>query len=239
VVHPSAEAPASDQLLSAAGGIDLRSFREQHVRECVRRALVREGVDDELALAHRLSADEAARRRFRRMVAVSVTRLFRDPEQFALVERLVLPELRDRRLRVWSAGCSNGAELYSLGMTLERLGLLDGATLLGSDLLPENIVAAWAGDYVVGDLRDRLRKRLRWDVRDLVADGAPAGGWGLVMCRNVAIYLAPHAKAALQETLAASLAPGGFLVLGRSESIIDPARLELARVANHTYRRAA
>ena len=86
---------------------------------------------------------------------------------------------------------------------------------------------------------DRLRARLRWEVRDLVADGRPAGRWSLVLCRNVAIYLNRGAKQELLRHLAAALAPGGFLLLGRSESVIEPARLGLTRCAPHTYRSTA
>ena len=192
-------------------------------------------------LARLLTVDPEARGRFRRSVAVSVTSLFRDPEQFELLERTLLPPLLadGRRLHVWSAGCSNGAELYSVALLLERLGATERSLLLGSDLLAENIEHARRGEYDGRAMPAGLRQRLRWERRDLLSDGAPPGRWRLVLCRNVAIYLGPAAKDRLQAMLAGALAPGGVLLLGRSERVTEPRRLGLERVAPHAYRKLA
>lgn len=226
--------------LSRSIGIDLSAYRETHVAARVGRALEREQIADVPRLARLLAADPAARDRFRRSVAVSVTSIFRDPEQFALLEQKLLPPLLadGRRLHVWSAGCSNGAELYSVALLLERLGALDRSFLLGSDLLAENVERARLADYADAPVPE-LRRRLHWERRDLLSDGAPPGHWRLVLCRNVAIYLSPAAKDRLQETLAQALAPGGILLLGRSERIAEPKRLGLELAGPHAYRKRA
>jgi chemotaxis protein methyltransferase CheR len=227
--------------LSRASGLDLLAYREDHVAERVSRALESEGVADADELAQLLAANEEARRRFRRSVAMVVTGLFRDPEQFQLLERELVPLAvgARRQLRVWSAGCADGSELYSVGIVLAQIGILDSAMLLGSDLLAENLALAEQG--VFGDVRlpASLRARVRWEQRDLLRDSTPAGKWSVVLCRNVAIYLRPDAKQRLCERLAGTLAPGGVLLLGRSERLSDPARLGLELVAPHAYRRMA
>jgi chemotaxis protein methyltransferase CheR len=225
--------------LSAACGLRLAMFRDGHVAERVHRALAAERVDGVPALAARLRRDEAARERFRRSVAVPHSGLFRDPEQFEALERRVVPRLLEHtaRLRAWSAGCANGLELWSLALVLERLEVLDRAVLLGSDLLEENVEVARAGVYDVVEIAPALRGRARWERRDVVEEPAPAGGWHLVLCRNVAIYLDPAAKARLHRTLAGALLPGGVLMLGRSERLGDPAALGLLRVEPHVYER--
>jgi chemotaxis protein methyltransferase CheR len=227
--------------LSRACGLELGHFRAEHVRERVRRALEREEVAGALTLARLLATDSAARSRFRRSVAISHGGFFRDPEQFALLEDELLPRLLagGRRVTAWSAGCADGAELWSLGLVLERLGALDRALLLGSDLLEENVSLARRGAYDAHPLSTALRGRLRWERRDLVADGAPPGRWRLVLCRNVAIYLAPESRQRLHRTLAAALAADGVLLLGRSERLLDPGSLGLRAVAPHAYGRAA
>jgi chemotaxis protein methyltransferase CheR len=227
--------------LSHAVGLDLSAYRTEHVGERVRRALERERVSSVEGLASLLARDVAARDRFRRSVAVSVSGLFRDPAQFELLEDELLPPLvvRQGRVRVWSAGCADGSELYSVGILLDRLHALDRSFLLGSDVLEENLAVARDGVYGEVTISNRLRLRARWERRDLVGGGAPAGKWRLILCRNVAIYLAAAAKRVLHETLAGSLAPEGVLLLGRSERLTDPARLGLERVAPHAYRRAA
>ena len=228
-------------VLSRATGIDLSAFRETHVAGRIERALKQEGAEDVLRLARVLGADPAARGRFRRAVAVSVSGLFRDPAQFELLEQVLLPPLlaRSGRLGVWSAGCSNGTELYSVASLLDRAGALERAFLLGSDLLEENVALARTGKYDGEPVDPRYRAATRWEQRDIVADGAPARHWQLILCRNVAIYLAPPAKARLHETLAGALAQDGILLLGRSERLARPRELGLELVAPHAYRRVA
>lgn len=229
------------QALSRAAGIDLGGYRPEHVTERVRRAVEREGLSGEWALVRLLEADPDARGRFRRSVAISVSHLFRDPAQFEFLEREVLPPLLagGRRLSVWSAGCADGSELYSVAILLERLGALERSLLLGSDLLEENIAAARSGVRGNAVIPSALAGRLRWEQRDLLRDGPPPGRWRLVLCRNLAIYLAPAARERLHALLTGALAPEGVLLLGRSERLDEPARLGVERLAPHAYRKAA
>ena len=226
--------------LAAASGLPLHVFRGEHVRERIRRALLAEDVDDAAALAQRLRHDDRARARFRRSVAVSHSGYFRDPDQFEALELRVLPRLLERRetLRVWSAGCANGLELWSLAVVLDRLGALDRAELLGSDLLEENLAVARAGVPDVVELSPVPRgRRPRWEHHDLAGEPAPGGAWDLIVCRNVAIYLEPAAKARMHRTLAGALSPGGVVVLGRSERLVRPDVHGLRRIEPHVYER--
>jgi chemotaxis protein methyltransferase CheR len=240
---PSSLKQAAETLrnLSLASGLDLVAYREDHVTERVRRALEREGIDDAGELARLLAWDDGARSHFRRSVATVVTGLFRDPEQFQLLERELLPLVLGtrRQLRVWSAGCADGSELYSVGIVLAQMGALDRAVLLGSDILDENLLLAERGVYGDVQLPASLRSRMRWEQRDLLHDSLPAGKWSVVLCRNVAIYLRAAAKHRLHERLSGALAPGGVLLLGRSEQILDPAGIGLEPVARHAYRKVA
>jgi chemotaxis protein methyltransferase CheR len=213
--------------LSRACGLPLRAYRPDHVAERVARALDREDVPTVAALATLLRRSPEARSRFRRAVAISVTGRLRDPEQFDLLRERILPDVTTATdLRVWSAGCATGAELLDVADLIDAAGVAAGR-LLGSDLLEENIAAA----------RAAAPARFRWEVRDLTAEGAPEGCFDLILCRNVAIYLAPEARTRLVDKLAAALAPGGVLLLGRSERLSAPERHGLAAYADHAYRR--
>jgi chemotaxis protein methyltransferase CheR len=225
--------------LSAASGLRLEAFRGEHVDDRIDRALAAEGADGVDELAGILRRDPRARERFRRSVAVSHSGFFRDPEQFDALESRILPRLLEHasHLRVWSAGCANGLELWSLGVVLSRLGVLDAAHLLGSDLLEENLAVARAGTYDVVEIAPALRLRARWERRDLAHEDAPAGRFDLILCRNVAIYFEPAAKARLHRMLAGALAAGGVLMVGRSERLSDPAAIGLRRIESHVYER--
>ena len=227
------------RVLASAAGLDLDIFRSEHVDERVRRALEREHAGDEVALARLLRRDAAARERFRRSVAVSWSGVFRDPAQFDLLERELLPPLLAdrRRLSVWSVGCADGSELYSVAILLERLGALDRAFLLGSDLLEENLAAARSGVYGSVEMPSHLRLKLRWEQRDVVSDGTSPGTWRLILCRNLGIYLESDAKRTLHERLASALTSSGVLLLGRSERLSSPASLGLEPAGRNAYRR--
>lgn len=228
--------PAAVGLLARAVGVDLELYRPEHVEERVRRALERTRTRDAAALAALAALDPRVRAKVRRAVAVPVTGERRDPHQFDLLEQL-LPELVGGRPRVavWSAGCADGSELLDVALLLERAGALDRSLLLGSDMLEENIAAARARTDVPHDVLSRLR----FDVRRLPTDGAPQGRFEIVLCRNLAIYLTVHARDRLHTVLADALAPGGVLLLGRSERIADAARLGLDRIDSYAYRRRA
>ena len=103
---------------------------------------------------------------------------------------------------------------------------------LARDLLAENLAIARAGDYP-----EAVRTRMRWERRDLSADGPPPGRWRLILCRNVAIYLSPPARRRVYATLVSALSARGVLLLGRSERLVDPGSLGLRSAGPHAYER--
>lgn len=151
----------------------------------------------------------------------------------------LLPQLlaRPDGPRIWSVGCSDGAELYSLAMLLEARGGLRRASLLGTDCRADaiaraiqgsfelsaikNVPAEFRGRYLLfHDARWRVHPRLRaateWRNANVLAT-TEAVSWDLILCRNLAIYLNPPAVARLWGSLAQCLCPGGFLMLGKAE----------------------
>jgi chemotaxis protein methyltransferase CheR len=226
----------TERLLSLACGLALDRFRAAHVARCVQRATRRIGAVDDRDLAARIADEPELRRRFRRAVAVSTTRMFRDAEQFELLGQLV-GELGpvDGGVRLWSVGASDGSEVCSAALVLRDAGLLAGARLLGSDLLPENI--ALARERVGEHLTPAERAHVAFEVRDVATSG-PSGAWHVVLCRNVLIHLAPDARDRVLDRIAGAMRPGGVLLLGRSERIARPAERGLRAAGPHAYRRA-
>jgi chemotaxis protein methyltransferase CheR len=234
---PPLPGPGTLRALGAACGLDLTSFRPAHVARAVDRAIRRTGVSDTETLAALVAREPEQRRRFRRAVAVSTTRMFRDAQQFDVLAGL-LDGLRQgpRPLRVWSVGASDGSELCSIALLLGSRGLLDGATLLGSDLLEENVALA----------HERSRERLapeqldpvRFERRD-VSTSAPPGAWDVILCRNVLIHLSSDARARLLRRAVDGLRPGGLLLLGRSERVTRPETMRLHDAGPNAYWRTA
>jgi chemotaxis methyl-accepting protein methylase len=227
--------------LARASGLALQSYRQAHVSACVARALARHETQSVAGLARLCRSDPAVRATLRRSILVPVTGLFRDPEQFELLEERVLPGLLGRRggLTAWSAGCSDGSELYSVALMLRRLGALAHSRLLGSDLSAGRVELARRGAMVPETVRREARPVLRWERRDLLREPPPRGAFDLVLCRNVAIYFVPPAQRALYVKLAAALRPGGVLMLGSCERLLAPGQFGLAAAGPHLYWKAA
>lgn len=176
-------------------------------------------------------------------LVIGVTSFFRDPHVFDHLRDFVIPALdaQQRPLRIWSAACSDGAELYSVAMLMTAHGATL-RTLLGTDCRPTAIRLARQAKYALNqvapinpDLRERffvpcergkfqiipaMRLQCEWRNADLLQDPPPPnerGTWDMVLCRNMAIYLNDSAAARVWITLAAALRPGGFLVAGKAE----------------------
>lgn len=234
-VEASPRAEPLIEALSRASGLPLDAFKPDHVSRQVERALRNEAVNDTEALTRRLDRDPDARSRFRASVAISVSGTRRDPAQFELLEREVLPAIVEREgaVRVWSAGCADGSELYDLGELLERHDVLGRSFLLGSDILERNLRTAAAQERAATS--PAVRARVRWERRDLVSEQPPPGNWRLILCRNLAIYLRPEVRDALHRKLAGALACGGYLMLGRSERVANPDAIGVEPAGANVY----
>jgi chemotaxis protein methyltransferase CheR len=158
--------------------------------------------------------------------------------------RLAAARTRDRRLRIWSAGCSTGQEAYSLAMMFDaqRPQWQDwDVEILGTDVSPQAIAQARSGLYSQFEaqrglpiaelianfdadneawrLKSKLRDRVRFATHNLF-DPPPAGRFDLVLCRNVLLYFVAERRAKVFERLASAIAPDGLLMLGAGETVL-------------------
>ena len=162
------------------------------------------------------------------------------------------------QIKVWSAGCSSGEEPYSLAALFHRhaesISQLDGlsrrVSVLGSDIDLRCLAAAEKGTFEEGDFADTptalrqryfapaapftivpdVRRLVRFERRDLLADAPPPGPHHLIVCRNVLIYFDRDTQERLFEKFHAALAPDGFLVLGKVETLLGEARTRFVAV---------
>jgi chemotaxis protein methyltransferase CheR len=195
-----------------------------------------------------------------RHLSVGETYFFRDSALFEALERDVLPPLLAERrrhgkyLRIWSAGCCTGEELYSIAILLDRM-IPDPAewnlTLLGTDIHPqflrkakEGVYREWSfrnvpdwirrryfqltekGDHVVSP---RLRSRTRFEYLNLVADAYPGqdsstAPMDVILCRNVLMYFEPSLADRVVDGLHRCLAPDGWLAVSAAEAGGHPFR---------------
>jgi chemotaxis protein methyltransferase CheR len=192
-------------------------------------------------------------------LTINVTKFFRNPETFAAIDREIVPALYARvepQLRLWSAGCASGEEPYSLAMLMHRYAVAQGkrfdrVDVLGTDVDRASLAAAERATYLEATLADtpaelrqmyfplqspyRIqrdeRARVQYRRHDLLREPFPESQH-LIVCRNVIIYFDRATQEVLFERFAAALLPGGFLVLGRVETLFGPARTMFAPIDN-------
>lgn len=176
-------------------------------------------------------------------VTINVSELFRNPEQFDVLRASVLPGLlaKSGDLHIWSAGCSYGAEPYTIALLLQELAPRGRHNILATDIDDRMLARANRGVFQEHEIRNVTRSRLAkhftrtesgYEVdpslksmitfrkHDLLKDSYRVG-MDLIVCRNVVIYFTDEAKAALYRRFYQSLRPGGYLFVGGTERVTD------------------
>jgi chemotaxis protein methyltransferase CheR len=184
-------------------------------------------------------------------ITTNETLFFRDSAPFDLLRYKIIPELIDRRarhgatrIRIWSAACSTGQELYSIAILLkELLGDPDryGVQLLGTDISDEAVSRASKGVFSATEVSRGLSEEMRnryflaqpggWRIRDeiramasfrklnLMQDFSGLGKFDIIFCRNVAIYFSDADRRVLFGRMERALETAGYLVIGSMESL--------------------
>lgn len=231
---------------------DFRHYKLGTVMRRIERRLQVNGLSDLATYRDFLKAAPGEARPLLQDLLISVTRFFRDPEAFSVLASDVIPLLFDSvatgdPLRIWVAGCATGEECYSVGMLLnEAMASKDlslPVQLFATDIDERAIQTARRGVYESGIAVDVSAERLR---RFFVVEGSqyrvipllreqvlfaehnllrdpPFSKVHLICCRNLLIYLDQAAQASTLEMFHYALVPGGYLLLGGSESA-DAAR---------------
>jgi chemotaxis protein methyltransferase CheR len=244
-------------------GIDLTSYKAPQMHRRLSALLSRLRITSFDEYARLLQADARLRQEFRDYVTINVSEFFRDAERFGDLERSVLPDLLSTRpsLRAWSAGCSIGAEAYSLSILLNELAPGRAHSILATDLDQTILDRARAGvGYLPADIRNvgplriqrwfvptpegrysvapAARALIRFRKHDLLCDPYPYGPFDLIACRNVVIYFTEQAKQRIYQGFVDALGAGGVLFVGGTEAIMRPQMHGLTVLGPGFYRKS-
>jgi chemotaxis protein methyltransferase CheR len=261
-----AVAPVRDEYVDFCDGIrrlcsiDLLQYKRGQMERRIRTFAGTRGHDALAAYLSILRRDAQELEKFLDRVTINVSQLWRHPEQFDVLERDVLPDLaRTGRVRAWSAGCSYGAEAYTLAAICKTVAPGCRIEIRGTDIDPRMVARAREGRFTAEDARTAPRAGLeRWFERDadgwrakpelrmvtkfetgdLLRDAVPARSFDLILCRNVVIYFTEPVRDALHERLARALRPGGYLMVGSSERVSAPQAFGLATAHPFIYRKS-
>lgn len=178
------------------------------------------------------------------LLTTNETYFFREPKHFDLLRDRILPQRRPGGFRVWSAACSSGEEPYSIAMLLaDQIGD-NGWEILGSDISTRVLEKARTGHYILDRtshiprdylsrfclkgigaqhgtflVEKRLRSRVSFRQINLNESLPGVGEFDVIFLRNVMIYFSMDTKRKVVARLLDRLRPGGYLIVGHSESL--------------------
>lgn len=239
-------------------GIDLDCYKGTQMERRLQTIMRRAGVPDLTAYAKLLAATPARVKEFQDFLTINVSEWLRNPDKFEELQKVILPDLlkKSPRLRIWSAGCSNGSEPYSVAMLLDELDPLGKHQVIATDLDEEILKTARAGVYQEKDIKNvsparraryliqqgdqfvvkpELKAKISFERQNLLSDPFPQE-IDLILCRNVVIYFTEEAKDELYRKFHRSLRPGGILFVGGTESLLKARELGYASASPFFYR---
>lgn len=241
--------------------VDLSQYKRGQMERRIRSFARRRGSESLQAYLTLLRGDRAELDELLDRMTINVSQLWRNPEQWTLVGSALLPELAaaGRSISAWSAGCSYGAEAYTVAALARTHVPSARVTIKGTDIDRRMVERARLGRFSDEDARSAPRAELerhfervaggwqarrelvamcRFEVGDLLRMSVPAGRLDLVLCRNTVIYFNDDVRDALHARLADALRPGGYLVIGSTERIHEPRALGLVPAHPFVYRKS-
>jgi chemotaxis protein methyltransferase CheR len=255
-------------------GIDLGQYKDNYIARRLSTRMNALGASDYRSYASRLDSSPGEYERVVDAFTINVSEFFRDGEPFRVLREKVIPGIvaekgrtGRRSLRVWSAGCACGEEVYSVSMILHevlgseygqfavrlyatdiddacmgraRLGVYDPASMKSVDkkLVGKYAVAGADGKLMV---TEEVKRNVAFRRFDLINGGRFGAYFDLILCRNVMIYFSDEHKRKLLMSFYDALSPGGYLVIGKTETLVGDARtaFEPVNSVERIYRKPA
>ena len=227
--------------------LDCQYYRDSYIQRRVSSRMRHINVDNYAQYMDYMTNHPDESKKLLDALTINVTNFFRDPDVFTEIERKILPDIltraqeENRAVRIWSAGCSRGAEPYTLAMivcdAMQKRGHEQEVIIYASDIDDESLKTAMKGEYSTemiqgvssGRLKkyfdriddsyqakDGIKRLIQFKKRDLIK-GVGFNSLDLILCRNVVIYFSVELKERLYKQFYKNLSEGGYLVLGKSE----------------------
>ncbi len=245
--------------LKAKTEIDLDLYKEPQMKRRIGNLVTRSTVKTYTEYFDMVSRNKDDFAEFIEYLTINVSEFFRTPEKFSKLETDVIPDLltRSSKLNIWSAGCSIGAEPYSLSIIMKEMTPNVRHRILASDLDIEILAKAKKGVYTDNELKAMTpeRRKKYFDVVDgkfavkqeiksaiefkrhnLLKDPFEKD-FDLILCRNVVIYFTEEAKDQLYANFFKALKPGGILFVGATEAILNFRKLGYTSFQPFFYQR--
>lgn len=259
IFQDESELMALKRKIERERGFNCARYKDKLLRRRLAVRMRARGENGYAAYSRLLDQDAMEYERLLDTLTINVSKFFRNPSTWEALEEKVVPalfELDGNVTGVWSAGSAAGEEAYSVAVMLRewaerhrRTAELERFRIVGTDIDRRSLLAAERGEYAdlaltdtPAHLHDRyfspgppyrlddiVRRSVRFHRRDLISD-PPLAAQSLILCRNVVIYFEREEQERLFAGFCDALQPGGFLVLGRVETLSGKARVHLRTV---------
>ena len=232
------------QQLNRKTGIDLQLYKEQQMRRRINNLIQKTEFKSYTTFFADVVRNKQKFADFIEYLTINVSEFFRNADKFGMLETDIIPYLlksnSNGSLNIWSAGCSIGAEPYSLAIIMKELTPGKRHRILASDLDIEIIAKAKQAVYTADEikamrpdrkvkyftktvdgkfaLKPEIKTAVDFKRHNLLKDPFETN-FDLILCRNVVIYFTDEAKTELYKNFFKALKPGGILFVGGTESI--------------------
>jgi chemotaxis protein methyltransferase CheR len=220
----------------------------------------RSKTDGVAQYCHMLENNPAEVAKLENFLTINVSEFFRDTAHFIALKEKILPAMlhENMQLNIWSAGCSNGAEAYSVAILLDRLSPYRSHRILATDIDKKILAqAAAGGPYHAADIRnvppelvekyfrktgedytvsDSIRSKVTFRQNDLTRDPFE-NNFDLIICRNVVIYFNDEAKKKLRRRFIDAMKMNGILFIGATETMLDASDTGFVRLSPCFYKK--
>lgn len=226
--------------------IDLNAYKEGQMRRRIDALIERNNIPTYAAFVNTLRTNKPLFDEFVSYLTINVSEFYRNPEQWTILEKDVLPKIfqRTKRPKIWSAACSTGDEPYSLVMLLAKYIPMSDIKIIATDIDAQILAQAKTGIYQEKSLKglpqefhdkyfsklndntlqisEQVKRCVEFRQHDLLKDPYP-DKLDLIVCRNVVIYFTEDAKKDIYTRFSQSLVNDGTLFVGSTEQIMRPA----------------
>ncbi len=241
--------------------IDLSCYKERQMKRRIDSLIAKHMIKDYASYVQLLKKDKDVFEEFVNYLTINVSEFYRNPEQWVLLEKDILPDLMKQfgnRLKIWSAACSTGDEPYSLVMLLSKFMPLSNIKIMATDLDKQVMEKAKLGLYNEKSLKglpkeflnqyftkinnstyqisDKIKNCVEFSQHNLLKDTYPTN-YDLIVCRNVMIYFTEEAKVEIYKKFNAALKKNAILFIGSTEQIIQPQTLGFESLKSFFYRK--
>ncbi|MBO5371320.1 MAG: protein-glutamate O-methyltransferase CheR [Lachnospiraceae bacterium] len=240
--------------------IDLNSYKEKQMRRRIDTLITKNKCQTYDVYVELIKKDKEKFEQFVNFLTINVSEFYRNPEQWKLLDREVIPELIQKfgkNIKIWSAACSTGDEPYSLVMAFSKHLPLNQIKVIATDIDKQVLAAAKVGLYneksIAGvpdefkkkyftkvgssyQISNEIKSRVEFKEHNLLKDPYPSG-CHLIVCRNVLIYFTEEAKEDIYKKFNQALTKDGVLFIGSTEQIMNYKELNYGRKSSFFFNR--